>query len=51
MDSRDSFSGKDAENIFLNLAQISLRALDLLNFIFELFEQDGLFQSIPDDES
>ena len=47
---RYSGLGKDAENVLLNLAQISLSALDLLNFLFELFEEDGFLQPIPDDE-
>ena len=47
---RYSGLGKDAENVLLNLAQISLSALDLLNFLFELFEENGFLQAIPDNQ-
>ena len=48
--SRVRASGKDSENVLLNFAQIALGALDLLNFLFELFEENGFLQAIPDNQ-
>jgi hypothetical protein len=43
-------SGKDSENVFLNVLQFALRAFNLADLFFEFVKQRCFFQPVPDRE-